>query len=109
MIYLKIIRRNKMKKSKYNKFNTPLKILLLKNKGGKTCAKIIEKIIDRPYNINQLANELDIYYNTVHYHIQIMLDNQLVEKKNDDYGSLYEASPKLLNEIDTFNEIKKKI
>ena len=38
-----------------------------------------------------------------------MLDNQLVEKKNDDYGSLYEASPKLLNEIDTFNEIKKKI
>ncbi len=97
------------KYNKYNNFNTPLKILLLKNKGGKTCAKIIEKIIDRPYNINQLANELDVYYNTVQYHIQIMRDNKLVEKKDDSYGSLYEPSPKLLNEIDTFNEIKKKI
>lgn len=97
------------KYNKYNNFNTPLKILLLKNKGGKTCAKIIEKIIDRPYNINQLANELDVYYNTVQYHIQIMRDNKLVENKDDSYGSLYEPSPKLLNEIDTFNEIKKKI
>ncbi len=93
----------------YTEMNSPLKILLLKNKGGKTCAKIIEKIIDRPYNINQLANELNIYYNTVYYHVQIMVDNKLIEKKNNEYGSLYEATAKLLNEIDTFNEIKKKI
>ena len=86
-----------------------LKKLLLQNKGGETTAKIIEKLLVRPYNPNQIAKSLEMSYNTVYYHMQTMLSYDLIEKKGDAYGSLYEATQKLLNEVDVFNELKKLI
>ena len=53
-----------------NKDINTLKVILLQKKGGKTTARIIEKILVRPYNPNQIANILDISYNTAYYHMQ---------------------------------------
>ncbi len=95
-------------KTAVKKGNT-LQYLLLGKKGGKTSAKIIEKLLIRPYNSNQLANTLNLSYNTIQYHIRIMLKYELIEKTSSGYGSIYEPSQKLLNESDTFYELKKLI
>lgn len=90
------------------KSNT-LQYLLLGKKGGKTTAKIIEKLLIRPYNSNQLANILNLSYNTIQYHIRIMLKYELIVQTSSGYGSIYEPSPKLLNESEKFYELKKLI
>lgn len=86
-----------------------LKIILLQNKGGRTSARIIEKLLIRPYNPNQIAELLDISYNTANYHFQIMVKYNLIEKKTDEYGSFYEATENLLSEIESFYKLKKLI
>lgn len=86
-----------------------LQYLLLGKKGGKTSAKIIEKILVRPYNPNQLAKLLNLSYNTVQYHFRIMQKYNLIEKTSSGYGSIYEATPKLIKESEHFYELKKLI
>ena len=93
-------------KSKQNSEETkPLEIILFK-KGGETSANIIDKLLNRPYNLNQLATVLNISYNTVDYHIKIMMKYELVEKKGENYGSLYDVTSKLLDNVETFNYLK---
>ena len=41
--------------------------------------------------------------------MQIMLKHNLIEKKNTEYGSIYEATPKLINESEAFYKLKKLI
>lgn len=86
-----------------------LKILLFQKKGGKTSARIIEQLLIRPYNPNQIAELLDISYNTAYYHMQIMQKFNLIEKKTDQYGSFYEATEALLNESESFFKLKELI
>lgn len=86
-----------------------LKILLLQRKGGKTSARIIEKLLVRPYNSNQMAKKLNISYNTARHHFQIMIKYNLVDKKTTKYGTFYFAKENLINEKESFEEIKKLI
>lgn len=92
-----------------SKKSNTLQYLLLGKKGGKTTAKIIEKLLIRPYNSNQLANILNLSYNTIQYHIRIMLKYELIVQTSSGYGSIYEPSQKLLNESEKFYELKKLI
>lgn len=92
-----------------NLTSNTLKYLLLGKKGGKTSAKIIEKILIRPYNPNQLAKILNLSYNTVQYHFRIMQKYDLIEKRTSGYGSIYEATPKLIKESENFYELQKLI
>lgn len=93
-------------KSKHEQNVDILKIILLERKGGVTSARIIESILVRPYNPNQIADLLDISYNTAIYHLKIMLDYNLIEKKTDKYGSCYEATENLINEIESFYKLR---
>ena len=90
-----------------NKNKNTLEFILLQRKGGKTSARIIEKILIRPYNSNQMAKTLNVSYNTENYHFQLMVKNKLIEKKETNYGTFYVATEKLRNEKDYFEEIKK--
>lgn len=94
---------------KNNATNKSLEIILLQKKGGKTTARIIEQLLKRPYNSNQIAKLLNISYNTAYYHFQIMLKFNLVEKKQTKYGTYYVAKENLIDEKDSFEEIKKLI
>ncbi|MBR0271197.1 MAG: winged helix-turn-helix transcriptional regulator [Methanobrevibacter sp.] len=89
--------------------NNKLKILLFQKKGGKTSARIIEQLLIRPYNPNQIAELLDISYNTAYYHMQILQKYHFIEKKNDEYGSFYEATEALLKESESFFKLKELI
>ena len=82
---------------------------LLQRKGGKTTARMIELLLVRPYNSNQIAKSLNISYNTAYYHFQIMLKLGLVEKEETKYGTYYTANENLINAKEKFEEIKKLI
>lgn len=100
-----------MIKIKQNKTqpNKTLERILLQKKGGKTTARMIELLLVRPYNSNQIAKNLDISYNTAYYHFQLMLKLGLVEKEETKYGTYYIANDNLINAKEQFEKIKKLI
>ncbi len=90
-----------------NNTRNTLEFILLQRKGGETSAKIIEQLLIRPYNSNQMAKALNVSYNTAYYHFQLMVKNKLIEKKETKYGTFYVATEKLISEKESFEEIKK--
>lgn len=89
--------------------NSPSELtkLILGRKGGETTIKILDKLLIRPYNINQLANDLDVNYNTIKYHMMKIDEHKYVLKEKDNYGKLYSASPKLKKSLNELEQIKK--
>jgi len=63
--------------------------LLAGTRGGENRARIIRLLDDRPRNANQLAEALDVDYNTVRHHLDVLLDHDVVERGGDDYGAMY--------------------
>lgn len=92
-----------------NKTCDDLKYILLQRKGGMTTANIMEQLLIRPYNSNQIAKKLHISYNTASNHCRIMVKFNLVEKKNTPNGTYYYPKENLIREKKSFEEIKKLI
>lgn len=94
-------------------FGTDLKSLLWHmiggTKGGETRALIINELIERPYNPNQLSENLDLDYKTVTYHLRKLENNGLVESDEQDYGEMYSPSERLEENMKTFENIWEKI
>ena len=94
-------------------FGTDVKSLLWHmiggTKGGETRAKIINELRERPFNANQLSENLSLDYKTVTYHLRKLEDNGLVESGEEDYAKMYSISDKLDDEIRVFDDIWEKI
>lgn len=67
-----------------------------KRKGGKTSAKIVDLLLIRPYNGSQIARIIEMDYNTIEYHLEILCKSKLVMCESDSYGSLYYPTDLLL-------------
>lgn len=78
-------------------------------RGGETRAMIINELRDRPYNPNQLSENLDLDYKTVTYHLSKLEENGLVRSGEEDYGKMYDLSEKMESEIEVFEQIWEKI
>ena len=63
--------------------------LLAGTRGGENRARLIRLLDDRPRNANKLAEKLDVDYNTVRHHLDVLLDHDVVERGGDDYGAMY--------------------
>jgi predicted ArsR family transcriptional regulator len=63
--------------------------LLAGTRGGKNRARIIRVLSERPRNANQISDEVDLEYNTVRYHLEKLVDHDVVETGGEDYGELY--------------------
>jgi DNA-binding transcriptional ArsR family regulator len=63
--------------------------LLAGTRGGANRVRLIRAIEDRPRNANQLSEHLDLDYNTVRHHLDMLLDHDVVERSGDEYGALY--------------------
>jgi DNA-binding transcriptional ArsR family regulator len=79
------------------------------SKGGDNRIRIIDLLSKRPYNINQLAEELGLDYKAIRHHIMVLEKNNLVSKMGQKYGVLYFVSNYLEANIESFNEIRSKI
>ena len=79
--------------------------LLAGTRGGENRARIIRLVGERPRNANKLAGELDVDYNTVRHHLDVLLDHDVVERGGDDYGAMYFLTDRFEHHRETFEEI----
>lgn len=77
-------------------------------RGGPTRIKIINLIMKRPYNMNQLSKKLGMDYKTVQHHIKILEENRIIVAEEKKYGSIFFLSQLFESEKEIFEEIKKR-
>ncbi|MFC6784499.1 winged helix-turn-helix domain-containing protein [Halobaculum halobium] len=63
--------------------------LLVGTRGGENRARIISALDERPRNANRLAECLDVDYNTVRHHLEMLQDHDVIEAGGEEYGKLY--------------------
>ena len=78
------------------------------SKGGDNRIKIIESLKERPYNMNQLAEMLNLDYKAIQHHIGVLEKNNIISRMGEKYGVLYFISSYLEANIDAFKEISSK-
>jgi len=74
-------------------------------RGGENRARIVHALEDRPRNANQLAEHLAVDYNTVRHHLDMLVDHDVVEKGDEDYGALYFLTEQFDDYRDEFETI----
>ena len=79
--------------------------ILAGTKGATNRARIIDELKNRPYNVNQLAEKLELDYKTVKHHIEVLEKNNMVTSTGKKYGALYFLSDKMEENYDSFLEI----
>lgn len=98
-------------------FLTPMTIWDIKDKelinliigrdGGKTTTIILDEIILKPRNKNQLAKKLKLDYNTITHHIKIMQNHEYIVEEPFDNVIYYHPSDKLFKSLEEYKFIKK--
>jgi len=78
-------------------------------KGGINRARIIKTLNERPYNANQLSEELNLDYKTVRHHIKVLEQNNIIKATGEKYGKMYFLSDNMEQNYDVFNEIWEQI
>jgi len=58
-------------------------------RGGPNRIRILRALDDRPRNPNQLADHLDLNYDTIRHHLDVLVDNGILQTSGDDYGAVY--------------------
>jgi DNA-binding transcriptional ArsR family regulator len=79
--------------------------LLAGTRGGENRARIIRTLDERPRNANQLDEQIDVDYNTIRHHLEMLEDHDVVEPGGDDYGKLYFLTDRFERHRDAFEEI----
>lgn len=83
--------------------------VLAGTRGGITRIKILKLLKRRPYNINQLSEELKMDYKTVQHHIKILEDNRIIVSEEKKYGTMYFPSQVFEQSSEVFEEIIEKM
>ena len=76
--------------------------LIAGTRGGVNRAKIIKLLNERPYNVNQLAEIIEVDYRTIRYHMDVLEENEIVTSAGEKYGMLYFLSSKMEENYETF-------
>ncbi|MBW6517527.1 MAG: winged helix-turn-helix domain-containing protein [ANME-2 cluster archaeon] len=79
--------------------------LIAGTRGGNSRAKILDALIERPYNANKLSEILGLDYKTVKHHLEVLKKNSLIVAEGDKYGVVYFPSTKLEENQDEFRKI----
>jgi predicted transcriptional regulator len=79
------------------------------SRGGINRLKIISILKDRPQNTNQLSKEMGLDYKAIQHHITVLEKNNLITREGEKYGITYFISTFLEANMETFDEIAKKL
>jgi DNA-binding transcriptional ArsR family regulator len=78
-------------------------------RGGITRIRILNLLLKRPYNMNQIGKELKLDYKTVQHHIKVLEENRLITPAEKKYGTIYFPSQIFEHNRDIFEKITEKI
>lgn len=84
-----------------------MKKVILGKRGFKTSIKIIDLLLESPYNINQISKLVNINYNTAYYHVHLLYDANIIKKEGGKYGALYFPTDYLKENLVDYNNLKK--
>ena len=59
------------------------------SKGGDNRIKIIEFLKERPYNINQLSEKLNLDYKAIQHHVKVLEKNNIISRMGQKYRSTF--------------------
>ena len=79
------------------------------SRGGLNRLKIISQLKNNPLNTNQLANQLGLDYKAIQHHIRVLEKNNLITKVGEKYGVTYFISTFLEVNMETIEEIERKL
>ncbi|PSQ02974.1 ArsR family transcriptional regulator [Halobacteriales archaeon QS_4_69_31] len=83
--------------------------VLAGTRGGMNRVRILRALDERPSNPNQLASDMDLNYDTVRHHLDVLTDNDLVRSSGDDYGAVYLPTESVKDNWDTVETISDKL
>lgn len=79
--------------------------VLTGTRGGANRARILQSLEERPRNANQLAESLGLDYKTVRHHLDVLVENDVLEPSGDDYGAVYLITDRARDHWDVIEEI----
>lgn len=79
--------------------------ILAGTRGGVRRANIILALRDRPMSASHLQRLSGLDYTTVRYHLDLLMDNDLVVATTQKYGKMYFISPLLEADYHLFEDI----
>ena len=79
--------------------------VLTGTRGGPNRVRILRAVDERPRNANRLAEDLDLDYKTIRHHLDVLLENDVVEKTGDGYGAVYSPTDRARDHWDVVAEI----
>lgn len=83
--------------------------VLTATRGGTNRVRILRALDERPRNANRLAEELDLDYKTVRHHLEVLVDNGVVEASGDEYGAVYRPSEAARDHWETVESILEQV
>jgi PAS domain S-box-containing protein len=91
-------------------FEKNLSYIILGQKGGKNRLQIMELLNDRPYNLHQLAQVLNLNYRTIEHHINVLTKHELITtSESKGYGNIYYLTPEMEGNIALLDDIRNKV
>lgn len=79
--------------------------LFVGSRGGTNRVRITKSIDERPRNANQIAEDIDVDYNTVRYHLDRLQEHDVVEQEQEGYGALYFLTETFEHHREDFEDI----
>jgi len=83
--------------------------VLTGTRGGPNRARLLRAVDSRPRNANQLAEDLSLDYKTVRHHLDVLLENDIVQSSGDDYGAVYLPTERARTNWETVEEILEEV
>jgi DNA-binding transcriptional ArsR family regulator len=74
-------------------------------RGGETRARIVRALSERPRNANQIAETIEMDYNTVRHHLEMLTEHDVVESGENEYGKLYFLTDRFEHHREEFETI----
>ncbi|MEF8799828.1 MAG: winged helix-turn-helix domain-containing protein [Halolamina sp.] len=79
------------------------------SRGGANRVRIVRELEARPRNTNELADRLDLDYNTVSHHLDMLQDHDVVESGGTDYGTLFFLTDRFEQHWEAFESISEEV